>query len=163
MAPLLPPVLPEGEEVRKLLADLVGKPVALKAAPGPPRPNAAPQVQAVYVTDEGDLHASCSIDLALSANLGAALAMMPPSAAQDALKWGRLNDLLVDCAREVLNVMSRLFNRAGGVQVVVGEVVVAPAALKPDARARLQRASLQREFEFEVQGYGRGRIVIRIL
>lgn len=161
MAIIPPPAVPDAEELRALLAQLVGKPVALKAPVGPPKPNMAPQVQAMYCAADGTARAMASVDLTLAANLGAALAMMPPATAVEAARAGKMNELLADCLHEVLNVCARLLNRPGGMHVVLKKVAAAPESLPADVRANLSKAPLQREYDLEVAGYGRGKIVFR--
>lgn len=156
-----PPNVPDAEELRKLLTELVGKPVTLKSPVGPPKPNTAPQVQALYVADDGTPRAVCTVDFAFAANLGAALAMMPAAAAAEATKTGKMNELLLDCAKEVLNVSARLLNKPGGMHVVLKKVAAAPETLPADIRSRMQQAPLQREYDLEIAGYGRGRMVFR--
>ena len=161
MAIILPPAVPDAEELRALLSQLLGKPVALKAPVGPPKPNIAPQVQAMYCAADGTARAMASVDLPLAANLGAALAMMPAATAAEAARSGRMNELLSDCLHEVLNVCARLLNRPGGMHVVLKKVASAPDSLPADVRAALSKAPLQREYDLEIAGYGRGKIVFR--
>ena len=161
MAIVTPPAVPDAEELRALLSQLIGKPVALKAPVGPPKPNMSPQVQAMYCAADGTARATASVDLVLAANLGAALAMMPPAAAAEAAKAGKMNELLADCCREVLNVCARLMNKPGGMHVVLKKVTSAPDSLPADVRANMSKAPLQREYDMEVAGYGRGKIVFR--
>ena len=161
--PTAPPNLPEAEEFRLLLAQLVGKPVLLKAPPGLPKPNLAPQVQAMYCTSDGVARAMCSVDLLLAANLGAALALMPPGVAADAARAGKMTDLLADCAHEVFNVWARLFNRPSGVHLTLKTIAFPPETIPADVRAILFKSPLRREYDFEVTGYARGKIIIRVI
>ncbi len=158
---IAPPAIPDAEELRLLLSQLLGKPVTLKAPAGPPKPNPAPQFQALYCSDDGTPRAVASLDFLFAACLGAALAMMPLAAAQDAAKTGKMSEMLLDCTKEVLNVSARLMNKPGGMRVVLKKVVSGTETLGPDIRAKMATAPLQREYDLEIGGYGRGRMVFR--
>ncbi len=153
--------VPDAEELRKLISQFVGKPVTLKAPAGPPKPNSAPQLQALYCADDGTPCAVASLDFLFAAYLGAALAMMPPGAAQDAAKTGKMSELLMDCTKEVLNVSAQLMNKPGRQHVALNRVVSGLQGLPPEIRAKMATARFQKEYDLEIAGYGRGRVVFR--
>ncbi|MSQ03693.1 MAG: hypothetical protein EXR71_17705 [Myxococcales bacterium] len=153
--------VPDPEELRALISALVGRPVALRAPAGPPKPNSAPQIQAVYCSDDGIPRAVASLDVALAACLGAALVMLPISAVQEATRAGKMSELLLDCTREVFNVTARLLNKPGGMHLVLGNMLSGNDVLAPELRAKMANALHQKEYDLEVVGYGRGRIVFR--
>lgn len=153
--------LPEGEEVRDLLTQLVGRTVTLRST-GAPRPNAGPQAECTYVEPDGTVRAIASLDLELGAALGAALGLLPGPMVTEATRTGALSPPLLECLHEVVNVCARLLNRPGGAFVTLGQLPPPPDTLPEAVKTRMARASLQREYELEVAGYPRGRMVIRV-
>ncbi len=107
-------VLPVAKDVRDMLAGLVGKPVGVApGAPVTPTPD-KPVSVAVYVDPHMAVNALCVMDLGASAYTGAALALLPPGGAQDAVEEdGELTAMLVEALHEVVNVLSALFNVPG--------------------------------------------------
>ena len=156
--PPLPPVVPEAKELVQVLTDLVGKTVVLRSVVGTPKPAVGPQFQALYRDDEGAPRVLCTADLPFVAGLAAALAMMPPAAAKDVAKSGQLSELLLDCAREVLNVTAKLLNQPGGVHVVLRDVAVAPKQLPADIRAALLKAPSKKEYTLDLLQYASGKL-----
>ena len=79
-------VLPAAKDVRDMLSGLLGKDVTV-APGGPVTPTAdAPVAVAVYVDPHMAVNAICVMDLGASAYTGAALALLPPGGAQDAVE-----------------------------------------------------------------------------
>ncbi|QCX28581.1 hypothetical protein [Nocardioides jishulii] len=106
--------LPVAKEVRDLLSDLLGKPVSIEPAaplaPGPKRPATI----GVYVDDSLRVAALICFDLPLSAYAGAAIGLVPPQVAEDAVTQGSLPEVLRENLHEVLNIAVSLFNSAPG-------------------------------------------------
>lgn len=105
-----PTPLPSAKGVRDVLADLLGRDVDVQ--PGDPVVPTLrrPACVAAYVDDRTRLSATASLDLALTAYVGAALGLVPAATAQLAVDEGVLPDSLVENVGEVLNIMSSLFN-----------------------------------------------------
>lgn len=106
--------LPVAKEVRDLLSDLLGKPVSIEPAaplaPGPRRPVTI----GVYVDDSLRVAALICFDLPLSAYAGAAIGLVPPLAAEEAITQGALTEVLRENLHEVLNIAVGLFNSTPG-------------------------------------------------
>jgi hypothetical protein len=145
--------LPTPEAVARLLRDLFGKAVAPKkgAAMAPSTKVCA----GTYVDDTGKLVGVCVCDLPLSASIGAALALIPPGAAADAVKTGKLPDEMLDNLREVLNILASLF---GGTHVRFRELLPPSAALSAPVAAVLARPVGRLDIELTVAGYAGGRL-----
>ena len=148
--------LPAAKDVRDMLTGLVGKPVGVNnGAPVTPTPD-APVAVAVYVDPQMAINAICVMDLGASAYTGAALALLPPGGAQDAVEEdGELSGLLVEALHEVVNVLSALFNTPGAPHSKLHRLYAPGDDLPGDIAGML--ANFNRiDLAIEVPGYGKG-------
>ena len=149
-------VLPAAKDVRDMLTGLVGKPVGVApGAPVTPTPD-KPVSVAVYVDPHMAINALCVMDLAASAYTGAALALLPPGGAQDAVEEdGELTGMLVEALHEVVNVLSALFNVPGAPHSKLHKLYAPGEELPGDVEGML--ANFNRlDLAVEVPGYGKG-------
>ncbi len=149
-------VLPAAKDVRDMLTGLVGKPVGVApGAPVTPTPD-KPVSVAVYVDPHMAVNAICVMDLGASAYTGAALALLPPGGAQDAVEEdGELTSMLVEALHEVVNVLSALFNVPGAPHSKLHKLYAPGEDLPGDIECLL--ASFNRlDLAVEVPGYGKG-------
>ena len=148
--------LPAAKDVRDMLTGLVGKPVAVN--PGAPvTPTADQPVSvAVYVDPHMAVNALCVLDLGAAAYTGAALALLPPGGAQDAVEEdGELTGMLVEALHEVVNVVSALFNVPGAPHSKLYKLYAPGDDLPVDVEGML--ANFNRiDLAIEVPGYGKG-------
>jgi hypothetical protein len=148
--------LPAAKDVRDMLTGLVGKPVAVNpGAPVTPTPD-KPVAVAVYVDPHMAINALCVMDLGAAAYTGAALALLPPGGAQDAVEEdGELTSLLVEALHEVVNVLSALFNTPGAPHSKLHKLYAPGDDLPGDIEGLL--ANFNRiDLAIEVPGYGKG-------
>jgi hypothetical protein len=148
--------LPASKDVRDMLTGLVGKPVAVNpGAPVTPAPG-KPVAVAVYVDPQMAVNALCVMDLGAAAYTGAALALLPPGGAQDAVEEdGELTSLLVEALHEVVNVLSALFNTPGAPHSKLHKLYAPGDDLPGDIAGML--ANFNRiDLAIEVPGYGKG-------
>lgn len=149
--------LPTADAIAKLIASLVGKNITAKSAPVLKEPPSG-GVVGVCVDDTSSVAAVIVADVPLAAAAGASLAMIPPAAAQDAVRAGSLPPNIADNFREVANIMCSVLSASGGRGVRLAEFAVAsvPAAAAPV----LGGGGARLDVEVEVQGYGKGRLAI---
>ena len=150
--------LPAAKDVRDMLTGLVGKPVGVNpGAPVTPTPD-KPVSVAVYIDPQMAVNALCVMDLAASAYTGAALALLPPGGAQDAVEEdGELSGLMVEALHEVVNVLSALFNTPGAPHSKLYKLVPDGEDVPGDIVGML--AGFNRlDLTLEVPGYGKGGI-----
>ena len=148
--------LPAAKDVRDMLTGLVGKPVGVNpGAPVTPTPD-KPVSVAVYVDPQMAINALCVMDLAASACTGAALALLPPGGAQDAVEEDHeLSGLLAEALHEVVNVLSALFNTPGAPHSKLHKLYAPGDDLPGDIQGML--ANFNRiDLALEVPGYGKG-------
>jgi hypothetical protein len=148
--------LPVAKDVRDMLTGLVGKPVGVNpGAPVTPAPD-KPVSVAVYVDPHMAINALCVMDLGASAYTGAALALLPPGGAQDAVEEdGELSGLMVEALHEVVNVLSALFNTPGAPHSKLHRLYAPGDELPGDIEGML--ANFNRiDLAIEIPGYGKG-------
>ena len=148
--------LPASKDVRDMLTGLVGKPVAVNpGAPVTPAPG-KPVAVAVYVDPQMAINALCVMDLGASAYTAAALALLPPGGAQDAVEEDKeLSPMLLEALHEVVNVLSALFNTPGAPHSKLNKLVADGEEIPGDVVGML--AGFNRlDLVLEVPGYGKG-------
>ena len=153
-APVVP--LPAAKGVREMLTGLVGKDVGVSpGAPVTPTPE-KPVSVAVYVDPHMAINALCVMDLGASAYTGAALALLPPGGAQDAVEEdGELSGMMVEALHEVVNVLSALFNVPGAPHSKLHELYAPGQDLPGDVQGML--AGFNRlDLAIDVPTYGKG-------
>ena len=154
--------VPAAKDVRDMLTGLVGKPVGVNpGAPVTPTPD-KPVAVAVYVDPYMAVNALCVMDLGASAYTGAALALLPPGGAQDAVEEdGELSGLMVEALHEVVNVLSALFNKEGARHSKL-DALVAPGDDIPGDVAGMLAAFNRIDLAIEVPTYGKGALSLVI-
>jgi hypothetical protein len=151
-------IFPSGDEIRSVLATLLGRNVVLRGVlPGTPISSA---VFAVYGASEQPASVVLTCDLAFAANAGAALALFPPQSAQDCMASGRLTTPLFENISEILNVCGRLLNKIPGQRLKMSGAYQKKSDLPPEAVAVLEAPTQQLDMAVDVTGYGSGRLSI---
>jgi hypothetical protein len=149
-------LLPAAKDVRDMLSGLVGKEVAVSpGAPVTPEPN-RPVTVAIYTAPDMSVNALCVMDLGASAYTAAALALLPPGGAQDAVQEDKeLSPMLLEALHEVVNVLSALFNTPGAPHSKLNKLVADGEEIPGDVAGML--AGFNRlDLALEVPGYGKG-------
>jgi hypothetical protein len=116
----------------------------------------------VYLSDAGAPVAVCACDLAFAANSGAALSMLPPNIAKDAIKTKQLTDVMLANLREVMNICTRLLIRDNTPHVRLDQVVPVAAVSAPIA-AIIGAPRARIDFEIGLGKYGTGQIAVMAL
>jgi hypothetical protein len=149
-------VLPDPKAVKDMLTGLVGRPVGVApGAPVTPTPR-APVSVAVYVDPSMEVNALCVLDLGASAYTSAALALLPPGGAKDAVEEdGELTAMLTEALHEVVNVLAALFNVPGAPHSRLYRLYAPGDDLPGDIACSL--ADVNRlDLAIDVPGYGKG-------
>jgi hypothetical protein len=149
-------LLPAAKDVRDMISGLVGKEVAVSpGAPVTPEPD-RPVTVAIYTAPDMSVNALCVMDLGASAYTAAALALLPPGGAQDAVEEDKeLSPMLLEALHEVVNVLSALFNTPGAPHSKLNKLVGDSEDIPGDVAGML--AGFNRlDLTVEVPGYGKG-------
>lgn len=150
--------LPTAQAIAKLISSLVGKNVTAKPAAAAMRQVPKGGAVGVCVDDAHAVVALIVADVPLAAAAGAALAMIPAAAAQDAVRAGSLPPNIADNFREVANIMCSVLTASGGRGVRLADFAV--GSVPPAAEAVLAGGGARLDLEVEVQGYGKGQLAI---
>jgi hypothetical protein len=149
-------LLPAAKDVKDMISGLVGKEVSVSpGAPVTPEPN-RPVTIAIFTAPDMSVNALCIMDLAASAYTAAALALLPPGGAQDAVEEDKeLSPMLLEALHEVVNVLSALFNTPGAPHSKLNKLVPDGEDVPGDIAGML--AGFNRlDLTIEVPGYGKG-------
>jgi hypothetical protein len=133
------------------LGELLDKPVTLE----PARSVTDPVAVATYTYDDGSVAAAVGCDLAFALRCAGALMMVPPERVEEALAAGVLDDGMADNLREVLNVLSSLFNRDGLPHARLASVTT--TAPHGAGSALLSGGGVSFAFDVTIATYGVGR------
>lgn len=144
---------PSPLKIARLVGTLVDKPVRVTSATA----SCVAGYVALYTDDAGRDAFACFIDCTLVAVLGAALALVPARVAAEEARTGRISELLLSNAYEVLNVLSAAFNEQAP---PCGHVRL--RALRPisDVPAQVASASKRTELDVTVTSYPTGKLAI---
>ena len=113
----------------------------------------------LYVGTDGAPLAVCVADAALAGYAGAALSMLPPAAAKDAIRSKDMTDVMVANLREIMNICSRLVMTDASPHVRLEDVHAAARA--PAGVAAVLGAQKGRvDFELNVPRYGAGTLAV---
>lgn len=152
--------VPETGAIREILADLLGREVTVTEGSPLQLERDTPAVVADYETDAGALAVLVVSDLRLSNALGAALTMVPPSVVEEAVKKWQIDDENIENLREVVNIMTRLFNCDDTPHLKFTTVHRLPGELPEPTRALLEAPSARRALDVGVEEYGTGKLVV---
>jgi hypothetical protein len=149
-------MLPAAKDVRDMLSGLVGKEISVSpGAPVTPEPN-RPVTVAIYTAPDMSVNALCVMDLGASAYTAAALALLPPGGAQDAVEEDKeLSPMLLEALHEVVNVLSALFNTPGAPHSKLNKLVADSEQIPGDVEGMLPGFN-RLDLAIEVPTYGKG-------
>ena len=149
--------LPDAAQVKDLLGFLFDG-LTVKPAAKLDASAASASFVAVYISDDGAARALCACDLSFAANGGAALSMLPPAAAKDAIQAKELTSTMSDNLREVMNICTRLILKDGSPHLRLQQVV--PAKQMPAPVAAIAGSKSRVDFEVGLGKYGTGILAV---
>jgi len=154
-------LLPDPPAVASLFSTLLGS--RARASGAAALPTAGVHAVATYEDAGGRLAFVAVVDVALLSVAGAALAMIPRGAVDEAVKSGRPSSVMVENAYEVLNVMASLFNdRADATHhVKIRRLVTGP--VPPEVVTALRSRSSRADLVVTVPGYPDGRLTFVVM
>lgn len=154
--------LPHRKHIKDLFEGLLGRDVAIgDSSPVTfdiPRP-----VVATYVDDAHRLTTVVVMDQALAAYAGAALALLPRGAAEDAVESQLLPPNLFDNSAEILNVLAAPIGEASGVHQRLLETYAPSDPVPPQVQAHGATLGSREDVEVDISGYGRGGLSVVVL
>jgi hypothetical protein len=154
--------LPMLEAIRDLVGDLLSRGCAVdKTADRLELSPEIPVVLAEYIDEDGDVAGVAVADLPFACRSGSALVMMPPAVAEEAIRAGELDGDMLDCFREVVNVLTRLMNSSETPHVKLRAVYQSGQLLPGELRVLLRgERARRRDYAVTIEEYGEGRLAV---
>lgn len=153
--------LPIQEAVRDLFADLLSKTCAVDASDDAlGLTPTAPAVIAEYVDADGQVAGAAIADLPFACRAGSALVMMPANVAEEAVEAGSIDGDMLDCFKEVANVLSRLLNSADTPHVKLRGLFQSGQLLPGGVRTLINAEPRRKDFTIAIEEYGEGRLSV---
>ena len=137
---------PIKDDVRELLADLLGRAVQIDKVDRLELDEDEPGVVAEYVTDDGSVGALCVVDGPMALRCGAALSMVPSNVADEAVKRSELPDHLLENWREVANIVAQLLNGPRTPHLRLQAIHALPGDMPQHVDTLLQAPEFRRDF-----------------
>jgi hypothetical protein len=155
-------VIPGSLAVRNLFEDLLGRDVTV--SPGSPLEQADLKTAtvAIFTNTSQQIYAVLGMQLALAANAGAALGLLPAGAAEDAVDEKKLTPALAENVFELCNVLTSLLNVEGAPHVKLYQVVYPGDSIPNDAVAHLMALGRRLDLTVEVARYGKGKFSLSL-
>ena len=155
-------VIPGSLAVRNLFEDLLGREVTV--SPGSPLEQADLKTAtvAIFTNTSQQIYAVLGMQLALAANAGAALGLLPAGAAEDAIDEKKLTPALAENVFELCNVLTSLLNVEGAPHVKLYQVVYPGDSIPNDAVAHLLALGRRLDLTIEVARYGKGKFSLSL-
>ncbi len=155
-------VIPGSLAVRNLFEDLLGRDVTV--SPGSPMEQAdmPTATVAIFTNTAQQIYAVLGMQLALAANAGAALGLLPAGAAEDSIDEKKLTPVLAENVFEVCNVLTSLLNIEGAPHVKLHQVIYPGMSIPNDAIAHLLALGRRLDLTIEVARYGKGKFSLSL-
>jgi hypothetical protein len=155
-------VLPGILAVRTLFEDLLGRDCTV--GPGEPlgTDDLPTATVAIYTDNARQIYGVLGMQLSLAANVGAALGLLPPGAAEDSIDEKTLFPNLAENVFELCNVLTSLLNREGAPHVRLHQVIHPGMELPTEARSHLLALGRRLDLTIEVSRYGKGRLSLSL-
>ncbi len=154
--------LPPAEAVSRMLTDLLGRSCVARPTA---KPGFAEQgLIGVLVNRAGQTKALTFSDRSFTASVGAALALIPRTVADDAAKKGVIPPSLLENHQEIVNIATALFNAVNpDAEHVKLESMVATGPQCPQAlRTFLVKPTARLDVEVEITGYSSGKLSLLV-
>jgi hypothetical protein len=152
-------VVPQQEEVKKVLSSLFGKPVVVSRSAVLVRPPDEPFTAALFTHQTGKVGAVAIADLPLTAYAGAGLTMFPSAAAENQIECGAVDEMVFENFREIMNVCAGLFNAPTAVHVKLTQLLRLPREkLAPEVEAFVKKPGARLDLTIQIPNYGSGRL-----
>ena len=113
---------------------------------------------AVYGGNTGKTTGVCVCDLAFAAHAAAALCLIPPATAKESISSRKLDPLLAENLREIMNVCSQLFVASESGRITLQSVTSAAQCNSEEAKKMASAPSQKCGMKLSIEGYGDGMV-----
>ena len=152
--------LPPVKLIKDVLDGLLGKDVATTPADLLTSTDAAGGVLAVYVDDANTMRAVIGWDLPAAVRVGAALGLVPPPGANEAVEEKFVPPHVLENLNEVSNVLASVFQVHGNPHLRLHESYCPVAAAPDEATDLMFRLGMRIDLALDVPHYGTGRFAL---
>lgn len=156
----IPDGLTSDEELAELIGSLTGKEVKIGRGPVLEPSPASPIVAATYLDDDGAIGALLMADVAAAAGMSAALTLMPAGSVTEAMRFGQLDEALLENWSEIANIATQLVRLPGFPKFKLGDSVQSMTGLTPPVEALIQTGVYRVGWTVQVPQYANGRMSI---
>lgn len=154
--------LPTRREVAELMSVLLQRDVTATDSASLFFNDREPRIVGDYVNDEGCVAAVTVCNLGFANRAAAALSMLSPATAEEAIKTGKVEGILLENLHEVLNVMVQFHNDGDRPRVKFRSTSSIPGLLPRDVRGLYSHPAARRTYDVSIEGYGDGRISLMV-
>ncbi|MGH2735352.1 MAG: response regulator [Actinomycetota bacterium] len=154
--------LPTRREVAELMSVLLQREVSATDSSSLFFNDREPRIVGDYVNDEGCVAAVTVCNLGFANRAAAALSMLSSATAEEAIKTGKVEGVLLQNLHEVLNVMVQFHNDGDRPPVKFRSTSPIPGLLPRDVKGLYSRPGARRTYDVCIQGYGDGRISLMV-
>ncbi len=119
--------------------------------------NTSGAIMGAFIDDNDVPVATCVCDIEFAAFAGCSMTMLPPGAAEDAVKDKKLEPMMLDNFQEVMNIFSRLFMNDKTPHLRLDKCYAVDDA--PEAFAAIANSTENRSnMEIDIPRYGKGNV-----
>jgi hypothetical protein len=155
--------LPPVKLIKDVIDGLLGKDVDTSPADPLTSTDAAGGVLAVYVDDSNTMRAVVGWDLPAAVRVGAALGLVPPAGANDAVEEKFVPQNVLENLGEVSNVLASVFQVGSNPHLRLYESYCPVAAAPDDATELMFRIGMRIDLRLDVPNYGTGRFALSMV
>lgn len=148
------------EELAELLGSLTGKEVKVGRGPVLQPGPACPVVASTYVDEAGAVGALLLADIPGAAAMSAALTLMPGGSVTEAMRFGALDEALLENWSEIANISTQLVRLPAFPNFKLSGYVQSDSGLTPPVEALLATAKYRVGWTVQVPQYANGRLSI---
>jgi hypothetical protein len=152
--------LPPTKLIKDVIDGLLGKEVSVAPVQPLTPSDAVGGAIAVYIDDADRLGAVAGWDLSLATKVGAAVALVPPAAAADAVEEKYLPENLLENLSEVSNVLASVFQIPGNPHLRLFRTYRPINSADIDAVNLLYALGNRIDLSVDVPNYGAGRLAV---
>jgi hypothetical protein len=159
----MPLQLPTVKDVRDLFEDTLGRSITVSPTNPLLVQNTANMLVSVYVDEKLKLGAVVGMNFPLTVYAGAAIGLLPPGGAKEAVAARIIPPPVAENIQEVCNIMTILLNREGAGHLRLYKVYMPGEIVPSDASSALLALGRRIDLTVAVGGYGEGRLAISLV
>ena len=148
--------VPLPAQVRESLMMMLGREVTVTDAGRIPPEGAIPVAVGAYIDDTDGLRGCCWVDLPLGSAMGAAMSMVPRSAAEECSETGVLPGEFQDNLHETLNIASALLHDGNATHLRIRPLELLESGLSETTLELLADPRSGGYYDVDIDGYGSG-------